>query len=131
MTPLRLLAATLAATSLCAPAIAQVTPAPSPIPAASGTVTGPNAHGVGMWGLVENLADITPQQRTQIEALRTQYQQAHQPGTPPDRTAMRALRQQLMNILTTAQQQQLRAEIQQLRAQHEQSSPPASPPPLR
>lgn len=129
MTPVRVLPAVLLGMALCAPAIAQTTPAPPPVPAASGTVTGPGARHGGMWSLVEQLPGITPAQRQQIESLRTQFQQAHQPGTPPDRATMQSLRQQLMTILTPAQQQQLRTEIQQLRAQRQAQAPPTSPSP--
>lgn len=123
--------AALIGSALCAPASAQTTPQPPPVPAASGTVTGPNAHrggGGGMWNLVEGLSGITPQQRQAIEGLRTQFQQAHQPGTPPDRATMQSLRQQLMNVLTPAQQQQLRTELQQWRAQRQAQGPAAASP---
>ena len=131
MTHTRGLLIGLLALALAAPALAQTEPQGSPAPAASGTVTGGHGWhgGMGMWNLVEGLDGITVAQRQQIEALRTQYQAAHQPGSTPDRATMRSLRTQLMQILTAAQQTQLKNELMQMRRQHQLQAPDASPSP--
>lgn len=113
---------------MAAPALAQTMPGPAPTPAASGVVTG--HRGPGMWRLIEGLDGVTSAQQQQIETLRGQYRQSHQPGSPPDRAAMRTLRQQVMAILTPAQRAQLRSELQQIRRQRQQQGGDlASPPP--
>lgn len=129
MKPSRLTIMGLLALALMAPALAQTPPQPPLAPSASGTVTGHGDH-ARMWNMVEGLNGITDTQRQQIEALRTQYEQNNQPGTTPSHGTMRALRQQLMQILTPAQQTQLRSQLQQFRRQHQAQQPPnASPPP--
>lgn len=128
MRTLALLALGLLASACGTAAFAQT--ASQPTPAASGTVTGTRGqHFDGIWQRLESLDGITAQQRQQIEALRAQYQQTHQPGTMPDRATMQSYRQKLMQILTQAQQEQLRAEIQQFRQQRQQQLPQASPQP--
>lgn len=131
MKPSPLLLTGMLLVALGAPAPAQQPP-PAPT---SGTVTGPNAgHGGmahGMIRLLFGLDGITPQQHDQLQALVAQFQQSHPAGSPRDPAAMRTLRQQVMQILTPAQQTQLQTEIQQMRAQREQQPQPgASPPPL-
>ncbi len=102
--------------ALRAPATAQTTPQPSPVPVQSGTVTGANAPRVlGMWHLLESLNGITPVQRRQLEAIRVRYEQRHPASTLPDRSALQSLRARVLRVLTSAQQAQLRAEVRQLR----------------
>jgi Spy/CpxP family protein refolding chaperone len=133
MLPRLLLGAALAC-AVTIPALAQTTPLPLPIPVASGTITGSGAHqNMGahirqMWQRVESLIGITPAQLRQLEVLRLRLQQSQAAGSPPNYTAMRATLQQVLQILTPAQQQQLRQEIQKFHRQH----PPGtsgSPPP--
>ncbi len=63
---------------------------------------------------------LTPQQRAQIKTLRRQYWKAHPKGSPRDPAGVRALRKQVLGVLTPAQRAQLRAE--------RHGSPPAAAP---
>ncbi|HEY9084756.1 MAG TPA: hypothetical protein VIN40_02245 [Candidatus Tyrphobacter sp.] len=113
--------------ALAAPALAQETPPAQPSSATSGTVTGPQAAHAGMMRLLYGLDGITEQQRQQLQTLIGQFRQSHPAGSPRDPAAMRTLRQQVMQILTPAQQSQLRSEIQQIRAQRAQQQPAPQP----
>lgn len=78
--------------------------------------------------------NLTPDQNQQIQALVNQYHQSHPPGSAPDPDAMRTIRQQVMQILTPAQRQQLQTQLQQMREQRSQQRgqvvPQASPSPV-
>ncbi|MBV9277197.1 MAG: hypothetical protein JOZ97_03075 [Candidatus Eremiobacteraeota bacterium] len=64
----------------------------------------------GMMRAYDNL-NLTPDQRQKIDALITQYRQAHPRGSTPDPNARKALRDQIFAILTPAQQAQLQANM--------------------
>jgi Spy/CpxP family protein refolding chaperone len=128
------LAGSVALALACAgPAIAQTQSQPPP--PATGTIDGQNhTRGGGFMHILQSL-NLTPSQRQQIDAIYQQYQQSHPPGSPPDRAAIRAARQRVMQILTPDQRQQLRSQIQQLRAhylqqQGVQPEPESSPSPV-
>jgi Spy/CpxP family protein refolding chaperone len=113
---------------VAAPAIAQTQPPPAP---PCGTVQGqPAPHG-GYVRILRSL-NLTADQNQRIQAIIDRYRQIHPPGGARDPDAMRALRQQVMQILTPAQRQRLQAQIQQLRARYSQQQEPvpeASPSP--
>ncbi len=73
--------------------------------------------------------NLSDQQRQQVQSYIHQYSQAHPEGSPRDQQATRALRQQIMGVLTTDQQNQYRQQRQQHRAQAQQQNqqgPPSS-----
>jgi len=57
--------------------------------------------------------NLSDDQKSRIQGLVSQFQAAHPAGSPPDRTAMQQLRDQINAVLTPQQQQQL----QQMRNQ--------------
>ncbi|MBV8726181.1 MAG: hypothetical protein JO233_00225 [Candidatus Eremiobacteraeota bacterium] len=84
--------------------LAQTTPSEQP------SAAGPQSGG-GMMRAFDSL-NLSPDQRQKIDALMSQYRQAHPRGSTPDPAARKALRDQIFSILTPAQQAQLRANIQ-------------------
>jgi hypothetical protein len=71
--------------------------------------------------------NLSGDQQQRVQSILDQYSQAHPAGSPPDRNASRALRQQLMGVLTPDQQNQYhqamrahREQMQQHRAQMQQ-----------
>ena len=57
--------------------------------------------------------NLSDDQKARIQSLVSQFQATHPAGSPPDRTAMQQLRNQINAVLTPQQQQQL----QQMRTQ--------------
>ncbi|MGC1381115.1 MAG: hypothetical protein WA814_08850 [Candidatus Baltobacteraceae bacterium] len=81
--------------------------------------------------------NLSGQQQQQIQSLIDQYSRSHPEGSPRDRDAAHALRQQIMGVLTSDQQGQLRAQMQarhqQMEARHsqqqqQQQAPQGQPP---
>jgi hypothetical protein len=71
---------------------------------------------------MQNL-NVTGQQQQQITSLINTYSQQHPEGSPVDRAAMKQLRQEIMSVLTPAQQaqyEQERAALATQRAQRHQ-----------
>jgi Spy/CpxP family protein refolding chaperone len=64
--------------------------------------------------------NLSGDQQQRIQSLINQYSQAHPAGSPVDRDANRALRQQVMGVLTNDQQTQLHEQMRQRRAQMQQ-----------
>jgi Spy/CpxP family protein refolding chaperone len=60
--------------------------------------------------------NLSGDQQQRVQSIIDQYSQAHPEGSPVDRDASRAMRQQLMGVLNSDQQNQYR---QQMRAQRE------------
>ena len=56
--------------------------------------------------------NLTPAQKAQIKQIHEQYRAAHPCGSPPDPAARRAMRQQVLNVLTPALRAQLQSEMQ-------------------
>ncbi len=71
----------------------------------NGAAEGANGH-TGMMNRYTAL-NLSAQQQSQIDALTTEFRQAHPAGSPRDPQAMQALRKQIDAILTPAQLQQL------------------------
>jgi len=64
--------------------------------------------------------NLSADQQQHIQSLIGQFAQAHPAGSPRDPNAARALRQQIMGVLTPDQQGQYRQELAQRRAQQAQ-----------
>lgn len=107
-------AAALAALALPLGALAQqaAPPAGANAPAQPGGRQG--HHHRGMMRMLHNL-NLTTQQQSEIKQIMDNFRQAHPMGSPPDRQAREQLRTQIMNVLTPAQQTQLKQEMQQMR----------------
>jgi Spy/CpxP family protein refolding chaperone len=54
---------------------------------------------------------LSPQQRAQIRSIRAQFRAAHPCGSHPDAQARAALHQQILGVLTPAQQAQYEANL--------------------
>lgn len=105
--------------------------APMTAPASTAPFAGHRHHGMKRIFRGVSLSD---QQRAQIKSAMTQFHQAHPKGSAPDRAARKALHQQIMSILTPAQQAQVKANMARMRARHHRNanavfapSPTASP----
>src|SRR5580700_7206557 len=80
--------------------------------------------------------NLSGDQQQRVQSLIGQYSQAHPEGSPVDRNASRALRQQLIGVLNSDQQNQYRQQMheqhermQQRRAQMQQQQPGQQQPP--
>jgi Spy/CpxP family protein refolding chaperone len=74
--------------------------------------------------------NLTDQQKAQIRQLMTNYRQAHPQGSQPDPQARKQLHEQIMSILTPAQQAQVRANMERMHSEHQMMmspQPSASP----
>jgi len=85
------------------------------------------AHMQHRWAKRLGRLNLSGDQQQRVQALINQYSQTHPEGSPRDPAATRALRHQLMGVLTPDQQNQLhqqmraqRAQMQQRRAQMQQ-----------
>jgi Spy/CpxP family protein refolding chaperone len=70
--------------------------------------------------------NLSSQQQQQIQSYVASYAQAHPEGSPRDRQATKALRDQIMGALTADQQAQFKQQMQALREQrqaHQQQQP--------
>jgi len=69
--------------------------------------------------------NLSSDQQQRVQSLINQYSQAHPEGSPRDPSAARALRQQIMGVLSADQQSQYRQQVQahrqQQAAQHGQA----------
>jgi Spy/CpxP family protein refolding chaperone len=63
--------------------------------------------------------NLTSQQQQQIQSYVATYAQAHPEGSPRDRQATKALRDQIMGSLTADQQAQFKQQMQALREQRQ------------
>jgi Spy/CpxP family protein refolding chaperone len=72
--------------------------------------------------------DLSDSQRTQIRSLMQQYRQAHPKGSQPDPQARKALRAQIMAVLTPDQQSRLTSNLQQMRAARRAAASPSPAP---
>jgi Spy/CpxP family protein refolding chaperone len=124
-TPSLLLTAALAL-SIAAPLAAfaqQAPPADAPSPGAH-----MHHHGYGFMHGMHGV-NLSDQQKTQIHQLVQQYRQSHPEGSQPDPAARKQLRTQIMNVLTPAQQAQVKANMEKMRAEHEHGEQSESPAP--
>lgn len=110
---------------------AQQTTAPLPpvqsAASAAGTRLGRQQHRRGHPWMRSYRQVLTPGQRAQARALTQQYRQTHPRGSAPDPQGRRALRKQLLGLLSPAQRTQLRSRMQQARAQRRARSQQANP----
>ncbi len=84
-----------------------------------------------MWNLLLDLKHMTSVQRQHLEAIRARYERDFPPGTFPNHDQIESLRQQVMQVLTPVQQDELRSELQQFRVEHlREGLPDASPSPI-
>lgn len=67
-------------------------------------------HGMMMHRMFQGV-NLTAQQKTQIHQLMTQFHQQHPKGSQPDPQARKAMHDQIMNLLTPAQQAQVKANM--------------------
>jgi Spy/CpxP family protein refolding chaperone len=81
-------------------------------------------------GMMANLRtlNLSDQQRTQIRQIVTQYRSAHPKGSDPDPQARKAMRDQVMAVLTPDQQSAFKANAQRARQQRKQLEENARPP---
>ncbi|GAC1657239.1 MAG: hypothetical protein NVS9B12_09250 [Vulcanimicrobiaceae bacterium] len=100
LTPVAMVAA-LAFPSL---ALAQTTPSPAAPPP-----HGMHHHGFFMREMQS--LNLTADQQAKVAALRAQFEQAHPKGSPPDPQAFKAFHEQLLAVLTPAQQTQFKADL--------------------
>ena len=101
MNPRTLLLTSAAALAMAVPSLALAQQAPGP------ARTG---HRAGFVRIVRSL-NLSPEQRTQMRQIVAQYRQAHPKGSKPDPQARKALRAQLLAILTPDQRLQLKSDI--------------------
>ena len=113
--------------SAAAPLIASAQQAPAP-PAAAGQHM--HEHGMMMHRMFRGV-NLTAAQKTQIQQLMTQFHQQHPKGSQPDPQARKAMHDQIMNVLTPAQQAQVKANMAQMhdRAGHPDHDGDAAPAP--
>lgn len=118
-----------AALALCASvttvASAQQAPA-APVAPAAGAPE--HHHGMMMRRAFEGVT-LTPQQKTQIQQLVTQYRQAHPAGSAPDPQARKTFQEQIMNLLTPEQQAQVKSNMEKMHAHHRHDANEVSPAP--
>ena len=125
MKPTVLFFSTLLAAAVGFTAVANAQQAPAP-PAQSGTHAG-HGKGHGMARALQGI-DLSDSQRTQIRSLMQQYRQAHPKGSQPDPQARKALRAQIMAVLTPDQQSRLTSNLQQMRAARRAAASPSPAP---
>jgi Spy/CpxP family protein refolding chaperone len=101
---------------------AQTTTAPAP--AADGTHA---HHGGGLNRHAMQGIKLSDDQQQQLLQLRTDYRKAHPKGSTPDPASRKALRDQMLNILTPDQQTQYQANIKQAREEHKHQTNPGGP----
>ena len=112
-----LLVLAVAATIVPASVAAQVQPAT--VPAAGAAAR--HRHNLMMQAMAG--VDLSDQQKAQIQQLMAQYRQAHPAGSPRDRNARKQLHQQILAVLTPAQQAQFKANIARLRQERRAAMP--------
>ncbi len=79
----------------------------APMPHSAMSCGGGHGNGVNpMRGI-----SLSPQQRAQIRSIREQFRAAHPCGSPPNAQARAALHQQILGVLTPAQQAQYEANL--------------------
>ena len=122
LSPILLSGALAVAMSLPIVGCAQQTSAQSP---ATSHVSGHNHHR-GMMRMFRGI-NLSDQQKTQIQQIMQQYRQAHPEGSQPDPDARKAMRQQLMSVLTPDQQAQVKANLQKMRAERNGQRPNETP----
>lgn len=115
-------AAFAAAVLIPAGAFAQQTADPAPAASAAPGQWGGHRHHAGFMRAMRGL-NLTDQQKTQIKQLVQQFRQAHPRGSQPDPEARKQLRQQILGVLTPAQQAQLKTNMQHMRDQYRNSPP--------
>lgn len=102
-------AAMIAALALPAVSLAQTAPNAPPSQGQTG-----HSHRGGFMHAMKNL-NLSADQKSRIDALMTAYHQAHPKGSAHDPAAMKALHDQVLAILTPAQQTQLKANMTAMR----------------
>lgn len=98
------------AAMLALPLAANAQTAPAPAPNAPHADRG---HHGGFMHAMQGL-NLTADQQARIKALAKQFHQNHPKGSPPDAAARDAFHQQIMSILTPAQQAQFKANLAQM-----------------
>jgi len=110
---------------------AQTTPA---APTTTTTAGEHRHHGGGLNRMALRGITLTDAQKQQMMQLRTAYKTAHPKGSTPDPAARKALRDQMLGILTPDQRTQYDANVKQMRENHKNAgngpfAPNASPTP--
>lgn len=106
-------------------------------PAAPGTTTTAGEHrhhGGGLNRMALRGITLTDAQKQQMMQFRSAYKTAHPKGSTPDPAARKALRDQMLGVLTSDQRTQYDANIKQMRANRKNAgngpfAPNASPTP--
>lgn len=101
---------------------AQTTPAAP----ASTTAHSHHSHG-GLNGRALKGISLTDAQKQQFAQLRTAYTTAHPKGSTPDPTARKALRDQMLNILTPDQRTQYDANVRTMHEARKHQADPGGP----
>jgi len=109
----------IAATMLCAPALAQNTNQPA-APAPSGAPAPAHPHHISPIRVALGSLDLSDAQRAQLTTLRGQLKAARENGEPVSRADML---KQLNAILTPAQRTQFQAALEKAKAQQQQQAP--------
>jgi Spy/CpxP family protein refolding chaperone len=89
-----------------------------------------HAHAHGGGGLnrrAMNGINLSDAQKQQLLQLRTAYKQAHPKGSTPDPASRKALREQMLNVLTTDQRTQYEANVKQARESRQNEVNPGGP----
>jgi len=110
---------------------AQTTPA---APTTTTTAGEHRHHGGGLNRMALRGITLTDAQKQQMMQLRTAYKTAHPKGSTPDPAARKALRDQMLGILTPDQRTQYDANVKQMRENRKNAGngpfvPNASPTP--
>ncbi|MEO9263453.1 MAG: hypothetical protein ABI282_05120 [Candidatus Baltobacteraceae bacterium] len=103
----------------------QAVPAASMQPGAPMSGAESHEHHAGMMQLFKGV-NLTTQQHAKIRQMMDTFHAAHPEGSPPDATARQALHEEIMGILTPAQQAQVKANMTQMQLGHPMA-PEASP----
>ena len=89
----------------------------SPAAPATTPATESRHHGGGLNHRAMQGITLSSTQTQQLEQLRTAYRTAHPKGSTPDPAARKALREQMLNVLTAEQRSQYEANVKQLRTE--------------
>ncbi|MDP9017711.1 MAG: hypothetical protein M3N19_05275, partial [Candidatus Eremiobacteraeota bacterium] len=109
--------------ALALPVASMAQSAPADPPAAAGQMH--HGHHNGFMRAMKNL-NLTDDQKTKMKALMMAFHQAHPQGSPRDPEAMKTLHDQMMALLTPAQQAQFKTNVAAMPAGPPEDRPGAS-----
>lgn len=126
MTISRPIVAAAAALALALPlaATAQTTPSTQP---AAGAAEGHHHHRGGFGGRALKGITLSDAQKAQMKQIRETYRAAHPEGSTPDPSARKAMREQMLGVLTADQRAQYEANVKQMRNERKNEPPQGGP----